>query len=176
MQLHPPLPASRPGVGQGAAQLRVPEQRWQVVEHDGHADVVDRRVRELLDRPVRSAAAAEEPEVTGAGQRGRGVEVERDAHGPSEAPDAVGLGHGANLGPMSRHRIPWGSVLCKLLGVAGLAGVAATGVVAARDERRRRAYTPDEVRARLQERVAAAQDKAAQERRPHRSRAGSPGE
>ena len=63
---------------------------------------------------------------------------------------------------MSRHRIPWGS-LCKLLGVAGLAGVAATGVVAARDERRRRAYTPDEVRARLQERVAAAQDKAAQD-------------
>ena len=61
---------------------------------------------------------------------------------------------------MSRRRIPWGS-LCKLLGVAGLAGVAATGVVAARDERRRRAYTPDEVRARLQERVAAAQDKAA---------------
>ena len=76
----------------------------------------------------------------------------------------------ANLGPMSRHRIPWGS-LCKLLGVAGLAGVAATGVVAARDERRRRAYTPDEVRARLQERVAAAQDKA-----PASHRAGSPGE
>ena len=63
---------------------------------------------------------------------------------------------------MSRHRIPWGS-LCKLLGVAGLAGVAATGVVAARAERRRRAYTPDEVRARLQERVAAAQEKAAQD-------------
>ncbi len=67
---------------------------------------------------------------------------------------------------MSRHRIPWGS-LCKLLGVAGLAGlagVAATGVVAARDERRRRAYTPDEVRERLQERVAAAQEKAAQDK------------
>ena len=63
---------------------------------------------------------------------------------------------------MSRHRIPWGS-LCKLLGVAGLAGVAATGVVAARDERRRRAYTPDEVRARLQERAAAAREQAAQQ-------------
>ena len=73
---------------------------------------------------------------------------------------------------MSRHRIPWGS-LCKLLGVAGLAGVAATGVVAARDERRRRAYTPDEVRARLQERVAAAQDKAAQDMTP---RQGGPGQ
>jgi hypothetical protein len=58
--------------------------------------------------------------------------------------------------------VKWAS-LCKLLGVAGLAGVAATGVVAARDERRRRAYTPDEVRARLQERVAAAQEKAAED-------------
>ena len=40
----------------------------------------------------------------------------------------------------------------KWLGLAGLAGVAATGVVVARDERRRTAYTPEQVRARLQER------------------------
>ncbi len=44
----------------------------------------------------------------------------------------------------------------KALGVAGLAGVAATGVVVARDQRRRSALSPDEVRARLLERVAAA--------------------
>ena len=37
----------------------------------------------------------------------------------------------------------------KLLGLAGLAGVAATGAVLARNERQRRAYTPDDVRARL---------------------------
>jgi hypothetical protein len=42
----------------------------------------------------------------------------------------------------------------KVLGVAGLAGVAATGAVVARGERRRRAYTPDEVRAQLHERYA----------------------
>lgn len=42
------------------------------------------------------------------------------------------------------------------MGLAGLAGVAATGVVVARAERRRRAYTPDEVRARLHQRVAEA--------------------
>jgi hypothetical protein len=53
-----------------------------------------------------------------------------------------------------------------VLGVAGLAGVAASGVVVARAERRRRAYTPDEVRSRLQERVAAAHGQAAQEQRP----------
>jgi hypothetical protein len=46
---------------------------------------------------------------------------------------------------------PW-----KLLGLAGLAGVAATGAVLARNERQRRAYTPDDVRARLHERHAAA--------------------
>ena len=44
----------------------------------------------------------------------------------------------------------------KLLGLAGLAGVAATGVVIARDERRRRAYTPDEIRDRLHARLAEA--------------------
>jgi hypothetical protein len=43
----------------------------------------------------------------------------------------------------------------KLLGLAGLAGVAATGAVLARDERQRRAYTPDDVRSRLHERHAA---------------------
>jgi hypothetical protein len=51
----------------------------------------------------------------------------------------------------------------KLIGLAGLAGVAATGVVIARAQRRRRAYTPDEIRARLHERAAAAADRS---RRP----------
>ena len=55
---------------------------------------------------------------------------------------------------MSRPRLVSLSSLWKLLGVAGLAGVAASGVVVARAERRRRAYTPDEVRARLRERAA----------------------
>jgi hypothetical protein len=44
----------------------------------------------------------------------------------------------------------------KWLGLAGAAGVAATGVVVARGERQRRAYTPEEIRARLQERHDAA--------------------
>ena len=42
----------------------------------------------------------------------------------------------------------------KVLGLAGVAGVAATGVIVARNERRRRAYTPEEVRSRLHERYA----------------------
>jgi hypothetical protein len=44
--------------------------------------------------------------------------------------------------------------IAALAGLAGLAGVAATGAAVARDERRRRAYTPDEVRSRLHERLA----------------------
>jgi hypothetical protein len=43
----------------------------------------------------------------------------------------------------------------KIIGLAGLAGVAATGVAVVRSERRRRAYTPDDVRTRLHQRVAA---------------------
>ncbi|MFC4852372.1 hypothetical protein [Actinophytocola glycyrrhizae] len=42
----------------------------------------------------------------------------------------------------------------KVLGLAGVAGVAATGVAVARAERKRRAYTPDEIRGRLHARAA----------------------
>jgi len=44
----------------------------------------------------------------------------------------------------------------KVAGLAGLAGVAATGIVLARAERQRRAYTPEEIRERLHARVAEA--------------------
>jgi hypothetical protein len=44
----------------------------------------------------------------------------------------------------------------KIVGLAGIAGVAATGAVLARNERRRRAYMPDEIRTRLLERHAEA--------------------
>jgi hypothetical protein len=46
-------------------------------------------------------------------------------------------------------RVPW-----KLIGVAGLAGVAATGVVVARRRRAQRDYDPDELRDRLHRRLA----------------------
>lgn len=41
----------------------------------------------------------------------------------------------------------------KVLGVAAFAGVAATGAVIIRDQRRRHAYTPAEVRERLHARL-----------------------
>ena len=43
----------------------------------------------------------------------------------------------------------------KLLSLAGVVGVVATGAVITRAERRRRAYTPEEIRARLRDRHAA---------------------
>jgi len=52
-------------------------------------------------------------------------------------------------------RIPW-----KLIGLAGLAGVAATGVVVARRRRAHRAYDPDELRERLHRRLAEVSDDA----------------
>ena len=45
-------------------------------------------------------------------------------------------------------QIPW-----KLIGLAGVAGVAATGAVVARRRRATRQYEPDELRARLHERL-----------------------
>ena len=45
----------------------------------------------------------------------------------------------------------------KLLGLAGLASVVATGAVIARNERQRRAYSPDEIRERHHARHAKAQ-------------------
>ncbi|WP_227982258.1 hypothetical protein [Nocardia spumae] len=44
----------------------------------------------------------------------------------------------------------------KVLGLAGAAGVAATGVVIVRAERQRRSYTPEQIRARLHERIGEA--------------------
>jgi hypothetical protein len=46
----------------------------------------------------------------------------------------------------------------KFLGVAGLAGVAATGVVVARRRRAQREYEPDELRERLHDRLAASRN------------------
>jgi hypothetical protein len=46
--------------------------------------------------------------------------------------------------------------LWKAAGLAAFAGVAATGVVIARAERRRRAYTPDEIRDQLHARLTGA--------------------
>jgi hypothetical protein len=49
----------------------------------------------------------------------------------------------------------------KVVGLAAFVGVAATGVVVARAERRRRAYTPEEIRERLRARAAASAGDAA---------------
>ncbi len=49
-------------------------------------------------------------------------------------------------------RVPW-----KWLGLAGVAGVAATGAVVVRNRRAQREYDPDDLRAKLHDRLAKAQ-------------------
>lgn len=44
----------------------------------------------------------------------------------------------------------------KWVGLASVAGVVAGGVLVARDRRRRNSYTPEDIRARLHQRVAEA--------------------
>lgn len=65
--------------------------------------------------------------------------------------------------------------LWKVLGIAGLAGVAATGVIMARDQRQRAQLEPHEIRSRLHDRleqagqagqVGQAEEPVAQERPP----------
>jgi hypothetical protein len=58
-------------------------------------------------------------------------------------------------------RVPW-----KLIGVAGLAGVAATGAVIARKRRAHNDYDPDELRERLHRRLAEAAERDEREGDP----------
>jgi hypothetical protein len=61
-------------------------------------------------------------------------------------------------------RVRW-----KLVGLAGLAGVAATGVVVARRRRAQRDYPPDELRERLHRRLAEVERPTAAAADPGRS-------
>ncbi|WP_072802010.1 hypothetical protein [Rhodococcoides yunnanense] len=61
--------------------------------------------------------------------------------------------------------------LWKILGLAGVVGVAATGALVVKSERTRRAYAPDEVREQLHKRFAEASSAAIAEAPPQRSRA-----
>jgi hypothetical protein len=62
----------------------------------------------------------------------------------------------------------------KVLGVAAFAGVAATGAVIIRDQRRRRAYTPEQIKDRLHARLA--QSAEATGKRPAPGRCPAPRE
>ncbi len=89
VELHTAVVATAPQALQFVAEFGVPDQRREIVDGDRHADVVDRRIRQGLDRTVGT-------------------------------------------------------------------GVVAGGVLVARDQRKRNAYTPDDVRARLHQRFAEA--------------------
>jgi hypothetical protein len=52
----------------------------------------------------------------------------------------------------------------KWIGLAGAAGVVAGGALVVRDQRKRRAYTPDEIRSRLHQRLDESDAEGAQSR------------
>lgn len=54
------------------------------------------------------------------------------------------------------------SQVWKLAGLAGAMGVAATGILVARNERQRRAYAPDEIRSVLRQRYTQAYARASE--------------
>ena len=130
----------------------MPHQGRQVVEDDGETDVVDRSVARRLDDPVGDRPPTEEPQVPGACLRDGPVEADggaaEDRHPPSLPTPGL-----ARLGDM-----PPSNRLWKVTGIAGLIGVVATGVLIVRNERQRRAYTPEEVRERLHRRLRAAEE------------------
>jgi len=67
--------------------------------------------------------------------------------------------------------------LWKWLGLAGVAGVAATGVVIARDQRKRAQLTPDDVRDRLHQRLdELGTDGGTPDQTPDDTRGATPGE
>jgi len=97
--------------------------------------VVDRAVGHRPDRDVREGAPAEEPDVARGGG-GDGV-VERER----------GVGHATYP---KQVRVPW-----KLIGLAGVASVAASGAVVVRRRRGQQEYDPEALREKLHERLAA---------------------
>jgi hypothetical protein len=64
----------------------------------------------------------------------------------------------------------------KIIGLAGLAGVAATGVIVARKRRVHRHYDSDELRQRLHERLAEASNSGQSPLEPPPGSGGSPGQ
>ena len=128
MQLDAALALPGPHVRQRAAELGVPEQRREVVERDHHPDVVDRAVgdrriaRSASERPRNSQTSPVAASAT-ASAKDRRAPTTRNLRIDARPLEAVGL--------------------------AGLAGVTATGVVVARQRRAHADYDPDELRARL---------------------------
>jgi hypothetical protein len=65
VQLHAAVVGARPDVEEALAELGMPHQRGQVVEHHSHTNVVDRRVGDGPDGVVGGGPAAEQPHIAG---------------------------------------------------------------------------------------------------------------
>src|SRR6266568_1505552 len=86
MQLDATVTVGRPHVGQGPAEFSVPHQGWQILDDDGHANVVYRTVGRHRDHPSSHLAPPKQPHIPCPCQI-KGL-IEGDAHS----------GHGRSLG------------------------------------------------------------------------------
>ena len=105
VQLDAALVLTGPGVGQRLAELGVPEQRRHVLEDDGHAHVVDRRVGQRPDRAVGQRGAAEHPHVAGAREFDCLVQCELGHSGLGYGPCASGSSWDWPASPAWRRRV-----------------------------------------------------------------------
>jgi hypothetical protein len=74
VELNATVIGAGPQVDEFVAQLGMPDKRWQIVDGDGHSDVVHWGVCQRLDGAVGSRAASEQPQVAGPGLFERLVE------------------------------------------------------------------------------------------------------
>src|SRR6478735_3716631 len=102
VQLHASVVVAGPHVELLLAELGVEDQRRQVVHDHCHADVVDRRVGDRADRPVRCPTTAEQPDVAAAGEVHRLVEAQgharslHDRHTPTTRLQPCACGSGSD--------------------------------------------------------------------------------
>lgn len=73
----------------------------------------------------------------------------------AESPQLLGR-HDRNHNPSHFRQNLGMRGIWKWIGMAGVAGVVAGGVLVARDQRKRNSYTPDDIRAKLHQRAAEA--------------------
>jgi hypothetical protein len=145
MELGAAMGETRPDVRDRPAELGVPQQRWEIVEGEHHADVVDRAVGEGPDGSICGRLPPEQPHVAC----------------PCE-PCCFVEGHHRVLGVAHRGPIVRSMGLWKWVGLAGIVGVAAVGTAAgaASVKRKRREFVEansDELRNRLHERLREAE-------------------
>lgn len=109
----------------------MPQKRWEVAEGNHYAHVVDGAVRERANSFVRGAFALKQPDIA-SGRRVRRLVIRH----------------------FGRHRRSVGQMNWKVVGLAGVIGLVATGLVATQLRREWTDLSSEELRQALHDRLA----------------------